>query len=230
MQYFKPFTYFVNKKPGGWNNLLMATVCVLIPIVGAIVLLGYRAEVAEDLHKDPDQQNYPDFTFDRFTDYLQRGLWPFLVQLIVSLAFAGLMMIPFGIAVAVAISANEPALMLLGYLFVPPLIVVMMMILAPMELHAQLTNRFAFGQEFRFMVRFLGKVWGQALLATLAFWFFGMLLMLCGYLALCVGAYFAGAILTMAQQHYTAQLYRLYLEEGGEPIGGPSDQAELDDA
>jgi len=230
VKYFKPFTFFVNKKPGGWKNLLLTTVCVLIPIVGTIVLLGYRAEMAEDLNKDPEQENYPDFSFDRFVDYLQRGLWPFLVQLIVSLAFGGLMMIPFGIAVAIAISANEPALMLLGYALMPPLIVLMMMVLMPMELHAQLTNRFAFGQEFRFMVRFLGKVWGQALLAVLAYWFFGMLLVLCGYLALCVGVYFAAALLTMAQQHYAAQLYRLYLEEGGEPIGGPSDQAELDDA
>lgn len=230
MKYFKPFTFFVSKKPGGFQNLLLTTVCILIPIVGTIVLLGYRAEMAEDLNKDPDQEHYPDFTFDRFTEYLQRGLWPFLVQLLVSVVFAGLMMVPVGLGILAAVSTKEPLWMLAGYALMMPLILVMMMVLMPMELHAQLTNRFAFGHQCRFMVRFLGKVWGQALLAMLAYWFFGMLLMLCGYLLLCVGVYFAAAILTMAQQHYAAQLYRLYLDEGGEPIGGPSDQIEYDEA
>lgn len=230
MKYFKPFTYVIDKKPGGWTNLLLVTVCVLIPILGAIILLGYRAEVAEDLNKDPDQETYPDFTFDRFTEYLQRGLWPFVVQLIVSVSFAALMIIPIGVAVAVAIAQDQPLIMFAGYLLVIPLSALQFLVLMPMELHAQLTNRFAFGQECRFMVRFLGKVWGQALLAILAFWFFGTLLMLCGMLLCFVGIYPAAGILTMAQQHYAAQLYRLYLEEGGEPIGGPSDQMEYDDA
>jgi hypothetical protein len=230
VQYFKPFTYFVGKKPGGFQNLLLTTVCVLIPIVGAMVLLGYRAEVAEDLDKDPNLENYPDFTFDRFMEYLQRGVWPFVVQLIVGLSFAAVMMVPIGIAVALAIANNQPLIALAGYAIVIPFMPLVMMVTMPMELHAQLTGRFAFGQECRFMTRFLGKVWGQALLASLAYWFFAVLLGLCGYLLLCVGVYFVAALLSMAQQHYTAQLYRLYLAEGGEPIGGPSDQMDDDEA
>src|SRR5262245_40908593 len=102
MLYVKPFTYFVKKKPGGFTNLLYGCVCVLIPVVGPIILLGYRAEIAEDLERDPQLEDYPDFTFNRFADYLQRGIWPFLMQLIVSLAATALIFLAIGVGVAVA--------------------------------------------------------------------------------------------------------------------------------
>jgi hypothetical protein len=52
---------------------------------------------------------------------------------------------------------------------------------------------------------------------------------LLGYLACFIGVYPAVVILGMAQQHLVAQLYRLYLDEGGQPINSPSEQIEFDE-
>lgn len=230
MQYLKPFTYFVSKKPGGWTNLLYGAVCVLIPIVGAIVLLGYRAEIAEDLDRDPKLEEYPNFDFNRFVDYLSRGIWPFLMELIVG---AGSMALVVVIAVIgfVAYSATQEPVVgfaVFGALLIP-VSLLSMLVLWPLELHTQLSGKFEFGRAFAFMTRWLKRVWGQALLAALAHFFLSPLVILLGYIACFVGVYPAVVILGMAQQHLVAQLYRLYLDEGGEPIGGPLERLEIDE-
>jgi hypothetical protein len=230
MQYFKPFTYFALKKPGGWKNVLLAAVCVLIPVVGAIVLLGYRAEIAEDLDRDPRLEEYPDFDFNRFVDYLSRGVWPFLMQLIVSVAVLVPLALLVLVGVLVAYATDEPLIGFgIGGLLLVPVIVLAMLVLWPLELHAQLTGKFDFGRALAFTGRYLKRVWGQALMAAVAYWFFSVLLIPIGYLACIVGVYPAAIIVSMAQQHYVAQLYRLYLDEGGEPIAGSLGRLEFDE-
>lgn len=72
------------KSPKWGINLLLGGVCVLIPVVGPIVYAGYCIGV---FAQQTRQRNlmYADFEFDRFADYLLRGLWPFLVSLVVGL-------------------------------------------------------------------------------------------------------------------------------------------------
>ena len=72
MQFGLAFGYILNRT-GGFANLLLMTVCNLIPIVGPIVLLGYRAEVAQALLRDGELRRHPKFDFDRFIEYLTRG-------------------------------------------------------------------------------------------------------------------------------------------------------------
>jgi hypothetical protein len=230
MQYIKPFTYFVSKKPGGWTNLLYGAVCVLIPIVGPIVLLGYRAEIAEDLDRDPKLEEYPNFDFNRFVDYLSRGIWPFLMQLIVTAGVMVLMVLVVVIGVVAYSATQEPVVgFAVGGVLFLPVMLLSMLVLWPLELHTQLSGKFEFGRAFAFMTGMLKRVWGQALLVALAYWFLGTLVALLGYAAFCVGIYAALVILGMAQQHFVAQLYRLYLDEGGEPINGPVEQLEIDE-
>jgi hypothetical protein len=230
MQYIKPFTYFASKKPNGLMNLLFGSICVLIPVVGPIVLLGYRAEMAEDLDKDPKLNDYPDFDFNRFIDYLTRGIWPFLMQLIVSAVAMVLVAFVVVIGVAAAYAAQEPLIGVgVGGVLLIPVILLSILILWPLELHTQLSGKFEFGRAFAFMTRMLKRVWGQALLAALALWFLGTLVILLGYAALCVGVYPAMVIVGMAEQHFIGQLYRLYLDEGGEPIAGPLEELEIDE-
>ena len=230
MQYFKPFTYFVSKESGGWMNLLYGSVCVLIPIVGPIVLLGYRAEIAEDLDRDPRLEEHPNFDFNRFVDYLSRGIWPFLMELIVGAGTMALMLLVVAVGFMAYGATDEPVsgFAVGGLLFIP-VVLLSMLVVWPLELHTQLTGKFEFGRAFAFMTRWLKRVWGQALLVALAYWFLGTLVALLGYAAFCVGIYPAVVILGMAQQHLVAQLYRLYLDEGGEPISGPLEQLEIDE-
>src|SRR5438093_320718 len=107
MQFGLAFSYFLSKR-GGFTNLLLLTLCQLIPVIGPIVALGYRAEVPLALSRDSDRRRHPNFDFNRFVKYLTRGLWPFLVGLIV--AFLGLPVAILAVAVGfgVAAAANQP--------------------------------------------------------------------------------------------------------------------------
>lgn len=83
MQFQIAFRYLFERS-GGFVNLLLITVCQFIPVVGPIVLLGYRAEVSVALDNDPNMLRHPKFDFNRFGEYLSRGVWPFLIALIMS--------------------------------------------------------------------------------------------------------------------------------------------------
>src|SRR5580658_5655365 len=84
MNFMQAFRYVLDR-PGGLMNLVLITVSQLIPVVGPIVLLGYRAEVSVALEHDPELRRHPKFDFGRFVEYLTRGVWPFLISLILSL-------------------------------------------------------------------------------------------------------------------------------------------------
>ncbi|MFO0847875.1 MAG: hypothetical protein U0871_04830 [Gemmataceae bacterium] len=228
MLYLRPFTYFAGKPKTGLTNLLLASACGLIPVVGPVALLGYRAEVADDLDRDPDLLAHPDFHFARIGPYLERGIWPFLYQLLVM----GLALVGIAGAVFVGWQASGARRELADQLLVGtaagvavfvPVAVVCLAVLWPLELHAQLSGRFDPVAAVGFTVRFLAAVWGQVLVTVGLFMLAGTLLMLLGILALGVGLVPVNAILGMAQQHLVAQLYRLYLEDGGVPVPRPLD-------
>jgi len=75
MDYMRMVTY-VFDNPNWLMNIVLVALCSLIPIVGAIVVLGYQYEVVVALLANQGTR-YPDFDFGRFVDYLMRGLWPF---------------------------------------------------------------------------------------------------------------------------------------------------------
>src|SRR5579864_9195444 len=106
MHYLDSLT-FITAKQGWFLNLVLCGVCLLIPVIGPIVVLGYSFEVFDSLHRDPDKRRYPNFEFDRFTKYLMRGLWPFLVQLIMNFVLALPIGIFTGITLAVTVAARN---------------------------------------------------------------------------------------------------------------------------
>ena len=223
MQYLQPFLYFARKPKTGFTNVLVGCLCPLIPIMGEMVLLGYRGEVSDELERDPDRKDHPDFTLDRLVPYLQRGVWPYLARLL----FAAVCVPPILALACIAgfgvhEIAAEPVLGLaVGAFVFLALVTLSLTILWPMEYHAQVTRQFAPLAELRFALRFARLCWFPTFVAVLMFTMFSGVLNLIG-LALCyVGAYPAFVIQQMAEQHLMTQLYMLYLEEGGEPLVRP---------
>src|SRR5262245_12120198 len=100
---------FVMVKPTWLSNVLMCVVCLLIPIVGPIVLMGYMYVVFDSIHRDPKKQDYPEFKFESFTEYLTRGIWPFLVQLIAQALTMAPMFVMYLIAMMVSVAAAKDA-------------------------------------------------------------------------------------------------------------------------
>jgi hypothetical protein len=222
MEFGLAFRYVIDRT-GGWTNVLLITVCFLIPIVGPIVLMGYRAEVAEALIRDPALRRHPLFKFDRFAEYLSRGVWAFLIALIVSiplmvLIFAA-MIIGMMLDMQQAGRGGPPVMtfVLYGIAYTVGLPLTMFFSI-PMTFHAELTARFELSAAYRFTVSFWKLVGGKALVAGIVFMLLSTLLTFVGLLLCCVGAYPATAIGTMAAQHLMVQLYLEYLHRGGEPL------------
>jgi hypothetical protein len=220
MIFILPFRYILDK-PGGFLNLLLITVCQFIPVVGRIVVLGYRAEVAVALERDPEMREYPKFDFNRFADYLGRGAWPFLIDLLLRvpqyiLGFAFFI----GVIVVNLVGANNfIVLILIGLEFGIILAELLHVIMSvPMQFHAEITGRFDFRGASRFASSFWRRVGLVAIGTGMVYAFCSFWVLVVGLLFCFVGVYPAGALIEMAGQHLMVQLYRVYLSRGGEPL------------
>ena len=223
MQYLQPFLYFVKKPKTGFTNLLIGCLAPLIPIAGEMVLLGYRAEVSEELERDPDLKDYPDLSLDKLAAYLQRGMWPFLARLVfVLVVIWPILALAGGAGFGLNYLTGEPLVGFgVGALVFYALMLLGMTILWPMEYHAQVTKTFAPVKELAFAFRFARVCWFSTLSAVFVFNILSGILSFIGFLLFYIGLYPAYVIQQMAEQHLMTQLYLHYLDEGGEPIPRP---------
>jgi len=221
MRYWAAYK-FVWTSRNGWTNLLLASVCVLIPIVGVLVLIGYIRDVMLarlDTFED-DSLGYPDFNFSLFGEYLQRGLWPFLVSLVASLVVLPVIFV-FVFAGFLAVSAlghNGPllvaAMTVLGILYFA-LIIGLNILMVPLTLRAAILEEFGPSFSWPWIKDFATRMWREIVLSILFLMVTSIPLVLVGYAMCIVGVYPAIALFTIAQWHLHFQIYRIYLSRGG---------------
>jgi uncharacterized protein DUF4013 len=227
MRYLESFQY-IFAHPEWVLSVILASVCGLIPVIGGILVLGYQFEIVELLHRSPGNL-YPKFDFNRFSQYLMRGVWPFLVVVIVVLVvqlplMCGFYMLFFGV-VAGASNAGDagPVVAILGMLCVMlvffALMAAMSIFLTPVALRAGLAQDLGQALKFDWVMNFVSKMWVETLLTSLflsavsIFILAPLILLTCG-----LGGFFANTLLAMAGAHLNWQLYTIYLARGGEPI------------
>jgi len=228
LQYLRMYQYIFDN-PNWVTNVLLGGLCGLIPVVGPIVLLGYQYEIVIGLLMNGGQR-YPDFDFNRFADYLMRGVWPFLVQLVAGLVLMLpvmlVMMVPLFALMGLAANTHDNAAagvgLLLGFL-VWMLIMILVslvpaIVLIPMQMRAGLALDFGVAFNFGWIVDFIKKTWLDMLLGLLFLAFTATLLVLLGYVACLIGVFFAMPIIYLAQAHFVYELYLLFLSRGGEAI------------
>jgi hypothetical protein len=208
------------------SNVLMSGLCLLIPAIGTIILSGYLFEVIEALKRDPEHKDYPDFDLNRFTEYLMRGIWPFLMRFVTGLIIglplglvAGLLM---GIGGAIAARTESPAILLVFQLLMAVIffIVAILSVLVtwPAELQAGLGREFNVARVVAFVKDFNKRVFKEMLVSALFLVAVAIVAELVGLLACCIGIIFTIAAVIIAQHHLFFQLYMLYLERGGTPV------------
>jgi hypothetical protein len=180
----------------------------------------------------------PDFDTNRLLKYLMRGLWPFLVSLIVSFPVGILIgvLTVVGVFGGAALASKDPTLF---WIVLPIVILVSLVlnvltqiVLVPLCLRAGLGQDFGSAFSLEFAKDFLTRMWKELLLTWLFFLVTGPFVILAGLLACFVGIYFAQVILVMAKHHFWFQFYDLYLERGGMPIplqAQPADAEDLPD-
>ncbi len=233
MQYMRSVQY-VFESPQWALNLLWGGLAVfsanLIPLVGQLVWMGYAFDVVETLHTRPRPHGYPDFTFDRFVEYLTRGLWLLLVMLVLMIAIVPIMIIfggcvagcVVGIVMAGQSSDVVPLLMIImipiAVLLAFVLQAVIFVFVTPFVIRAGLSQDFGVSFNLGWARDFAAKMWFETILVMLFSLVVGLVSSLIGLLLCVVGVFAAQAFVLLVQAHLFLQLYELYLARGGEKI------------
>jgi hypothetical protein len=214
------------KSPKWMMNLLLAGLCALIPLIGQIVLKGWL--ITGFWGRDDDRyENFPDFDFNNFVKYLERGIWPFLVTLVSGLALGFLcafVLLPLGMITSLVAGGSHDqscvgAFMALIMMFVYFIMVAgIFCVLSPLVLRASITQDFAQAFNFTFVKRFLALTWKELLISSLFCVVAAVVLSGVGFVLLCIGIYFATVLVYFCWMHLQKQLYNLYLSRGGEPV------------
>jgi len=227
MRYFDAYS-FVFDSPRWAMNLLLGAVCALIPVVGGIVLWGYQFEIIESLHRDP-RRTYPDFDFNHFVNYLKRGVWPFLVALVVTMVPSFVLVIlsyamMFAVGISASLAGQETGMLiavvgfLLGFAAIFAAAIAVGMISIPFVIRAGLAQDFGEAFRFDFVKSFIRKTWKEMILSMLFMMFSSMVVAMIGMLLCYFGMYPAMVLIMLAYAHIYYQLYQVYLARGGKPI------------
>jgi hypothetical protein len=225
MHYFRAYGFMFRSK--NWlTNMLLVVVCLFIPVVGQLVLIGYMFDVIEYMHRRGRDDDYPDFDFNRLVSYLTRGIWPFLADfllgmiLVPPLAGGYLVVVFMWIGVEQKNLEQETALILTIVIAAVALatLVLVSIIRFPIYLKCGLQQEFGAGFSWSFFWDFFGRVGITALLVLLFEMITAPFVILAGALLCFVGIYPANVVVIYCQHHLLYQLYQEYLREGGTPI------------
>lgn len=208
------------------KSVLFACVFILIPIVGPIALAGWMCEIHQRLVRGHPRP-MPKLDFADFVHYLSRGIYPFVVQLILTLPIAlvmyGLVFAAGMFLMVVASHGGGPSVALIavgagvGLVALVGSLVVAVLLNAA-RTRAELTEDIGQALSFGEMMRYSRATWAVVVWKTIAFGFVSLGLFLCGGLLLCVGIYLAAVVIQLAACSLRFQIYRDYLRRGGAPI------------
>ena len=204
---------FIFQDPQWVKKVLIAGAVMLIPILGWIWLAGYAARMAQNY---VNGWEHPLGEWDDFSGDVSRGFQLFLVGLVWTIPFIGLMV---GVLVVVAAESGSDEFAQMGGLLVQcisiPFLLLMQVALPAPMIHVAMTGRFGAGFEF-------GKLWSYVrgnltpyvlagavgFLANMAAGF--------GYLACLIGTFFTIAAATLIRWHAHAQVWKLNMERTGQ--------------
>ena len=170
MNYSASITDFF-KSPKWMMNMLLGGLCALIPIVGPIVTKGWL--ITGFWGRDDERfETFPDFDFNQFAKYLERGLWPFLVTLVSSFVLSMVLSfctVPIMMLPGFFLSGhnNEAGgcaaaiLVIMMVVFYLVMVVAIMFVLTPLTLKASMTQDFASAFDFTFAKRLVSLTWKE---------------------------------------------------------------------
>jgi hypothetical protein len=227
MHYLEAYRFYFNTSKW-WLNLLLGAVCLLVPVAGQMVLMGWAFFLLE---RSPRRwESDSDFDVNKLGKYLVRGVWPFLVQLVIGLPLGiAFGFIWFAVVMGSMIAAGPQGsqagpprflLLILPFYIVSIIVlsVLVQIITLPMVLRAGITQDFASAFKLSWAIDFIKRTWVEMLLSVLFFLVTAPIVGLAGMLLCCVGVYPAQALVMLAHYHIWFQLYDLFLQRGGEPI------------
>jgi hypothetical protein len=217
----QPFR-FVFSNPQWVVNVLLLSLCGMIPVIGPMVGLGFQAHVMESLYSRRTK-SYPDFDMNQFMNYLTRGVWPFVASLTILLILVPVL-IGYFVATFFVFAVTQPVgpgngmeLLVQFSLMAVWMVAVAAgsVIVLPLVVAAKLTGDLKYSFNGTYLRQFLGMMWKDMLMMFLAMMLGGTIVTFAGLLLCCVGVFLSGGILSIAYAHFSFQLYELFLERGG---------------
>ena len=206
-------------------NLALVAVCMLIPIIGPMVVLGYGVLVMRLLVADLLVQP-PQFDFAMFTEHLKRGLPPFVVALIfVPLMFMSIFAMWAASFIGVLLLVNQSvalgiAVILAGFLLGLALMVTTGVALAPLTMKAALEGTIGGAFDWAFAKDFYRRVGWLTLKIQLLLFLLALIMLPIGCVPL-IGPAAMQSLIVMMNWNAHAQLYREYLARGGRTLNIP---------
>ena len=231
MDYFGAFD-MIHRRPDWFVNCMLMFVCMLIPVVGGLVMSGYMYECVEVLHRTRGSY-YPKLDFGRFVEYLLRGVGPFLVGLVFATIMVLVMLVGYGIMIAVVVGAsaaggekNAGAAAGIGALISMVLFFALFMtvsllgtfVLLPLQLRGGMSSDIGQAFNFNWAMDFVKKTWVEMLLVFLFQLGVGIVAELAIFLTCFVGILVVVGYIFLISAWLQFQLYRVYLSRGGDPI------------
>jgi hypothetical protein len=220
MRYLDAYRH-VTKSPNWMMNILVGLASAFVPIAGPMVFAGYLLESMEHMLRTGEEKPI-DFDINRLQAYLVRGLWPFLVGLVVSIPLSMLMTCCGGLSAVLGLLVGGVGGIVAGYVlgllgFVM-LALLVSLVSVPMKLRAGRALDFGSAFNLTFVKDFFRRVGKELVFTELFIAFSGLGLAIVGLLACCVGVYVVMPVVQLAACHLNYQLLKLYHERGGMPV------------
>ncbi len=223
MEYMRSYTH-VFERDDWFVNLLLGSLCFFIPVIGHLVFMGYQYQVVEGFIRRPNEK-MSKFDFNQFTEMLTRGVYPFIVSLVLQLLMVPVFFIIFFVPMAIPAMfdpGEQPIVMMLVAIFIVLATIIGLfavhLIIGPLMLRAGLSQSFNETFNFRWIRSFVRMMWLEEIKSSLFLMISSIFVSIIGMLMCFVGIYPAAALVMLAMSHLTYQQYVIFLANGGEPI------------
>ncbi|MCA9857284.1 MAG: DUF4013 domain-containing protein [Dehalococcoidia bacterium] len=243
MQYLRGWTALKNDPAWmgkvGWATLILLT-SMCIPVVGQIALLGWNTLM---LRRAISGQDSPlprmEFDIDYLTKLLNVGFKGFLASLLWSLPFIAAFMAGyccmyagiFGIVGGAGLGAEAGGdaggvvglvvgvlFMCLAFLVMFTLIVVANMVMQVAVMRAEITDDVNAALRFKEVMDMTKLIAKELFIGLIVMQLIGMLVGFVGIFTLYVLLFPGVIVMQVIMTYWRAELYRVYLEKGGQPL------------
>lgn len=218
---------FVFSHPEWFKNVLLGSLCLLIPVLNQLVVFGYSYEITEMLHRR-QTATYPLFGFNRFATYVVRGVWPFVISFIVQTVLQPVIQLSLQGSIMGTMLVMErdetlgtilaATVIPLAIIFLLILMIGLALVLTPLLLRAGLSQDFAQAFKFAWIKDFIRRMWLETILVNLFVIMTSSVLVPLGCVLFCYPGLMVAMGLSIAGANLNWQLYELYLARGGQPI------------
>jgi hypothetical protein len=221
---------FPRSNPNWILNCLLLGLAAIIPGLGPYLVQLISAGYLFGDYEAQQRYGHPapsDVKFEKFGDYLQRGVMPFLASFLLQIATGMLTamicmpLIIIGGALMEKTDGLSGILIAIGYAGLLLLNIIFGLLVCPIVLRVGISNRFEEITNFKWAMSMFRMMWPQMLIGSIVVGLIGLVVILLGLAVCCVGVIPAQGYVICMFFNLQRQWYEIFVTKGGEPIPLP---------